>query len=208
MREQWREWSPPFRYEVSSHGRIRCTLPDGTVRIKKGTRSSNGYRFFAIHSLVHRVVAQAFIGPAPAGQQVNHIDGNKMNNAAWNLEYVTRDENMKHASRMGLVATGDRHSSRTRPDRVARGDRHGSRTKPHRLARGDTNGSRRHPERLMRGEGVAASKMTASQVRSARATFDASGGKRGVVADLARKFGVSHQAMQAIVKRKTWGHVK
>jgi|SRR5271166_3353395 len=49
-------------------------------------------------------------------------------------------------------ACGDRHGSRTHPERLARGDEHYSRTHPEKLARGDRNSSRLHPERLPHGE--------------------------------------------------------
>lgn len=53
---------------------------------------------------IHRLVAAAFIGP-PGKLDVNHIDGNKLNNRLENLEYVTRSENLKHAFRLGLATT-------------------------------------------------------------------------------------------------------
>lgn len=53
-------------------------------------------------TLVHRLVAVAFLGPIPDGQEVNHLDGNKANNRASNLEYVTRKGNMAHAQRIGI----------------------------------------------------------------------------------------------------------
>lgn len=54
--------------------------------------------------LIHRLVAQAFV-PNLAGKPfVNHRDGNKLNNADSNLEWVTQSENEKHAFALGLKA--------------------------------------------------------------------------------------------------------
>lgn len=54
---------------------------------------------------VHRLVALAFV-PSPDGlPHVNHIDGNKENNSADNLEWVSDRQNKEHAKRCGLLHT-------------------------------------------------------------------------------------------------------
>ena len=59
-----------------------------TIRYLDGTRKLK---------LVHRLVAEAFIGPRPAGMDIDHVDGNRSNNHYTNLEYVTHSENLKRA---------------------------------------------------------------------------------------------------------------
>lgn len=53
---------------------------------------------------VHRVVAEAWLGPAPSPRHVvNHKNGVKTDNRAENLEWVTPAENTRHAHRLGLM---------------------------------------------------------------------------------------------------------
>lgn len=131
MKEEWRAIGDA--YEVSRLGRVRRTPSNpyysrgGMLRPAIG---SNGYRKTRIiidgallDRHVHDLVAEAFIGPKPTGMCVNHIDGNKLNNDASNLEYVTPARNSAHASELRLMATGERHGRHTMPHRTARGER-------------------------------------------------------------------------------------
>lgn len=100
MQEIWKEIKNNKEYFVSNYGNIRHNN-----KILKGWIQNTGYRTVALHEKkysVHRLVAQAFIPNPEDKPQVNHIDGNKLNNKANNLEWVTSKENVKHAWDNGL----------------------------------------------------------------------------------------------------------
>lgn len=116
-------------YEVSNLGRVRRSTPGKRTvpgRILKAQLQKVGYYSVRptiggenVHFYVHDLVAAAFIGAKPDGWHVNHLDGVKTNNHAWNLEYVTRKGNMEHAARTGLMARGDRlPQAKLTPDSV------------------------------------------------------------------------------------------
>ena len=100
-------------YEVSNHGRVRRIAPWCDGRKTKpsssltGVVKKSGYRRVLLHRervpfefAVHRLVAAAFIGPLPAGYQVNHKNGTRSDNRADNLEYLTPSQNQLHAYRI------------------------------------------------------------------------------------------------------------
>lgn len=51
----------------------------------------------------HRLIAQMFIPNPEYKREVNHINGNKLDNRVENLEWATGGENVRHAWRAGLA---------------------------------------------------------------------------------------------------------
>lgn len=124
--EEWRP-VPGWPYEASNTGRVRRA---NNKRVVTTSISRKGYEHVALSrggkrtvTGVHRVVHLAWNGPLGA-LQVNHKDGNKRNNVPANLEAVTGPENVAHSVATGLIATGLRNGSHTRPDRRACGTSH------------------------------------------------------------------------------------
>lgn len=104
--EEWRPIAGHPNYEISSHGRVRSWRTHRGVpgpRILKPSPDNRGYLVVRLNQRprkVHRLVAEAFLGPKPEGLQTRHLDSNNQNNAATNLAYGTQLENM--ADRVAL----------------------------------------------------------------------------------------------------------
>lgn len=62
----------------------------------------------SFNKTIHRLVANAFLPYESGKPWINHKDGNKKNNHVSNLERCTRMQNVQHAMKNGLIATGER----------------------------------------------------------------------------------------------------
>ncbi len=112
------EWEPVPGYEglydVSDAGEIRRR---GSVQCRTLSEHRDGYKKVLLHKRgrmktfsVHRLVASAFVANPGRHPQVNHIDGDKQNNRASNLEWCSAQTNVRHAVATGLFGSmGERH---------------------------------------------------------------------------------------------------
>lgn len=126
MTEQWKVIAAYPNYAVSDHGRIKrlSSRTCGKADFILATPSRSGQSYLAVDLCaaggkktfaVHRLVAEAFLGPAPfLGAEVNHLDGNKANAAASNLEWSTSSANKLHAYRCGLSRADGEHNGQAK----------------------------------------------------------------------------------------------
>jgi hypothetical protein len=100
MQEVWRDIiGYEGLYQVSNIGNVK-----GIIKTLKPNKTSKGYLHISLYKnrisktfKLHRIVAQNFISNPENKLEVNHMDGNKLNNKIDNLEWNTRFENNKHA---------------------------------------------------------------------------------------------------------------
>ena len=114
---EWRTCPSWPEYDVSENGDIRRTVKRyGSVGLRKPYVTTTGYAYIVMRHCgqrmacaVHRLVAEAFIGPAPTQlHQVAHIDGTRLNNHWTNLRWSTRVENEADKIAHGRTNRGER----------------------------------------------------------------------------------------------------
>lgn len=107
------------RFKISNYGRLISFNRVGRGRVlpdekeMKCTVDKAGYKSTTLQVMgkkrwcvrIHTLVALHFVKNEKPNKYdtVNHMDGNKRNNYAGNLEWCTRGENMAHAFRIGLI---------------------------------------------------------------------------------------------------------
>lgn len=114
-------WKPVIGwpgYEVSDLGRVRSFVKNKRGIILKQANASGRYKCVTLcrdgvkrTKLVHRLVAKAFVSNKYEKPEVNHIDGDRFNNNANNLEWCTSSENQIHAFENNLQSGNNGESN-------------------------------------------------------------------------------------------------
>jgi hypothetical protein len=107
-------------YAISDDGRIRGR----SGKWLSPSPNSGGYLHVTVFSptgkqhsrTVHHLVGWAFHGEPQPGQQIRHLDGNKLNNAATNLRWGTGAQNQQDRILHGTAMAGERHPRATITD--------------------------------------------------------------------------------------------
>lgn len=119
MEEIWKTIKGFENYKVSNTGKVYSL---DKSKVMKPWVINSGYQVIALvdrgiskRMLVHRLVALNFIGNPLNKPQVNHIDGDKLNNNVDNLEWTTSSENINHNKVLGRL---DTHTARAKLNKV------------------------------------------------------------------------------------------
>lgn len=97
-------------YDITESGEV---INKHTGKCLKGQKNGKGYLRVGIGKklmFIHRLVAEKYVPNPNNLPQVNHKDGNKLNNCVDNLEWVSNLENRKHALKNGLHTVGEKCS--------------------------------------------------------------------------------------------------
>ncbi len=121
-----------YLYEVNENGTIFRNVKSKKQSKIKLDMHHSGYGYYAtfvhiggrrpgaktIRVMIHRVVAECWLGDCPEGMQVDHIDRNAHNNHYTNLRYVTINEQMENRDHSKISARGAQNLFEARARRM------------------------------------------------------------------------------------------
>lgn len=113
--ETWKPIPGYPNYEASDLGRVRRTTDTSrylsgyvlTSYVRNGRYPEVGLceGGHSTNIFVHQAVVLAFVGPPPAGMEIRHLDGDKLNCRLDNLKYGTHKQNSEDRYRLGEQQT-------------------------------------------------------------------------------------------------------
>lgn len=102
--EEWKQIKEFPRYYISSNGRVKSFVRSKEI-ILKPTNTNAGYQIIKLYNKniepkektirLHRLVAQYFVKGFSAEIEVHHINGNRKDNRAENLQCLTRQQHQQ-----------------------------------------------------------------------------------------------------------------
>lgn len=120
-----------FLYEINENGTIfRNVKSKKQLKIKLDFHhSKKGYYMTMVHNpsinegkskrvMIHRIVAECWLGDCPSGFEVDHIDRNSHNNNFRNLRYVSKSDQMKNRDHSNISKKGTENFEEARQMRM------------------------------------------------------------------------------------------